>query len=556
MWAQGGPPGQYFYQRDQAPQGGYGAPYADPSLVPQYSGMEQAGYPPGALAWPDISPYGARLDQHYMKDGFWFNRIVNGNSRYYVTAEGLITRTGAPPHALIGAEGVNVVFPDQANGTTGTTTDLGGFFQKTLVSGNGTPERDLTNTGSGNNTTGPVNIFPSLNAGVLKQWIGSGGFRGTWGWWNPEGDGFQIQGFWQDKGRSIFQESDLPIIINLNETNPSLPSNLLNVNYLTHLHPWFGLPLPGQDRDGDGLPGVVVPYDTYVRFDYTTSVYGGNLDWYFQPIIDHGFFKMRGLAGARILQVNEFFSFQGADSGMGYELEVNPNFTSNSNNSNSGNGNNSVTPPLNQLTIQTVDAQFNSPTPSVDNLQGMIFSLLQSRTQSTLAGPEVGARFDIGGERAKFWLQSKFGLLVNHSTRRLYGYNIGDHFDIITPTAPNPDNLPLDPQINGVSINPTRAAGIQGTTFATEKENTTVSPMFEQGIFFQAPIFSYIPLINRVPLFDKAEFQTGYTVLLLGGMYRPTNDIQWAQYPDLPYLTETKSKFYTTNWSVGVSWTY
>lgn len=540
-WAQDAPAVPYFYQRTPMPNS-----YGDPNLVPQYSGLEQAGYPPGANAWPDISPYGPRLDQHYQHNGFWFNRIVSGNSRYFVTLEGLITRTGAPPHAPIGAEDVNVT--TDVSGAIGSQHNQP-FFEKVVISGNGTPERDFTNTGSSG--TNDVAIFPTGSAGLLKQTIGSGGFRGSWGWWNPEGSGFMMQGYWQDKARSDYQQSDPPLIINLNETNPALPSLLTNVNYLDHIHPYFGLPLPGPDRDGDGLPGVVVPYDIYVRLDYQTSVFGGNLDWYFQPIYDRDFFKVRPLAGARILRINEFFSFQGADSGMGYTVQPDPTLTTSGNNNNAN-----VTASIANLVIQQVDAQFNSPTPSVDNTQGLIFSLLQSRTQGTFAGPEVGLRFDVGGERFKIWTQSKFGLLAYQSTRRVNGFNIGDHFDILSPTADNPDNLPLDPQVNGVSLNPLRAAGIQGSSFSSQRNNTTVSPMFEQGVFLQAPLLSYIPVINRVSMFDKAEVQAGYTVLLLGNVYRPTNDFAWAQYPDFPYLIENKSKFYTTNWSVGLSWTY
>ncbi len=541
LWAQGDPSGQYFH-----PYGGTPA-YGDRFAVPQYSGMQAAGYPPGGNAWPDVSAYGPDIDRHYMHNGFWFNKVISGDSRYFATLEGLITSTGTLPQSPIGAPDVNIVTPEVLLNDAQHNQQ---FFEKVVLSGNGTPERDFTNTGAG--TTNDVQIFPTATAGWLRQKLNSGGIRGTWGWWNPDDSGFQVQGWWQDSASTNYMASDFPLIINLNETNPSLPSFLTNVNFLDHLHPWFGLALPGPDRDGDGLPGVVVPYDVYVRFDHTASIYGGNLDWYFSPFYEKDYLKIRGVVGARLLQVNEFFSFQGADSGMGYTLQTNPDFDS----TGTGSGSGQSTPSIPQLIIQSVDAEFASPSPSVDGQQGLIFSLLQSRSNGTFAGPEAGVRIDVGGDRFKFWLQSKFGLLAYNSQRKINGYNIGDHFDILSPTAPNPDGLPLDPQVDGVSINPTRAAGIQGTQFYESKTNTTVSPMFEQGVFVQAPLFSYVPVVRKISAFEKAEFQLGYTFLLLGGVYRPNDSIQWAQFPDFPTIQDQKSQFYTQNLSLGVHWNY
>lgn len=80
--------------------------------------------------------------------------------------------------------------------------------------------------------------------------------------------------------------------------------------------------------------------------------------------------------------------------------------------------------------------------------------------------------------------------------------------------------------------------------------------MFEQGVFLQAPILSYIPVIKKMAVFDKADFQAGYTILMLGNVYRPTNNIEWQQYPNLPTVGNGRSLYYTSNWSVGVQWNY
>ncbi len=563
-WAQYDPSGQGFPSGQYFVPANAGVPFGDPSIAPAYSGMDQVGYPPGANAWPNITPYGPSQDRFYTHNGFWFDRILSGKSKYFLTMEGLITATGAPPRKLIGAENVNTVInnfiaaPDPAHNQQ--------FYENPVVSTT-SPTRTSslsggtgTGTGGGTGTTGStgqydIPIFPTLDAGILPQQIGAGGVRGSWGWWNPDSSGFMLQAFWQDRGRSDVYFTDPPIIPD--------PVNY-NFNLFTHLHPYFGLPLPGADRDGDGLPGVVVPYDTYVAFNYSTNTFGGNLDWYFSPVFERDYFKIRPLAGARYLVVNELFQFTGVDSGMGYTLS--PAAAQTSSTSTGGTSSGTITTTsTSSLTFRDgltslvlIPTSFQVGFSSFDPIQ----SYLGSQTKGQFAGPETGFRVDLGGDKLKIWLQSKFGLMAYHSTRSVEGYNIGDHFNILTTDPTNSA---------GVNVNPVRAAGINGATFTDGNGNTVtlpgtafrnattttkVSPMFEQGAFFQAPVLSYVPLINKIQAFEKAEFQFGYTVLVLGGVYRPTNDIDWAQYPNYPTVNNNKSTFYTTNWSIGVQWNY
>ena len=80
--------------------------------------------------------------------------------------------------------------------------------------------------------------------------------------------------------------------------------------------------------------------------------------------------------------------------------------------------------------------------------------------------------------------------------------------------------------------------------------------MFEQGVFLQAPLLSYVPIIKKMAIFEKAEFQAGYTIILLGNVYRPTSDINWQEYPNTPTVKDGRNLFYTSNYSVGVQWNY
>lgn len=511
--------------------------------------MEVPGYPPGANAWPNISPYGPVLDQHYVHNGFWFNRIVNGQSRYFSSLEALISRTGAPPHAILGEQGVNDVPIELIlDGITrdGISATRPGQFVET----EGRPNNPDRNTDAGsNNSDSFVSIFNPKNAGILQQKIGSGGLRGSFGWWNPDQSGFMVQGFWQDHARSQFQAGDTSLP---QELVTARTAELLELAILS-IRPYnlLGLALPGNDRDADGLDGVVVPYDLYVDLQYKSNVYGGNLDWYFTPIYDRDYFKIRPLAGARVMTVNELFSFDAADSGLGYTLSP-PDIVSSGSGSNAGDAN------PRDLAPSSLDAP-PYDIPSATGPGSPIRSYLLSRTEGLFAGPEVGLRFDIGGERFKLFLQSKFGLLAYHANRNINGFNIGDHYNIInTAVLESESGLPEDPDVDGDLIpdNPLRAAGITGSTFQETRRSTSVAPMFEQGIFVQAPILSYVPIIKKMPVFDNAQFQAGYSIMVLGAVYRPTEQIAWRQFPDVPTFERDKSKFYTQNVSLGVHWDY
>jgi hypothetical protein len=537
VWAQADPSGQFFYQQGAYPP-------------PQYSGMELPGYPPGANAWPNISPYGPVIDQHYTKNGFWFNRIVSGQSRYFATMEALITRTGAPPHAILGEQGVNDVPPELildgilTDGITGTRT--GQFVETDPGSRPNNPDRNIDVTN--NQTDSFVSVFDPKNAGILQQKIGSGGLRGSMGWWNPDQSGFMLQGFWQSDARSQFQAGDntLPEQLITARTPDLIALAIIKIRP----YPLLGLALPGDDRDADGLDGVVVPYDLYVDLQYVSSVYGGNLDWYFTPTYDGDYFKIRPLAGARVMTVNELFSFDAGDSNLGYTLSP-PVIVG------GGGGGNQDTNPRDLAPSDLDDPPYAIP--SATGPGSPIQSYLMSRTEGFFAGPEVGLRFDIGGDKFKVFLQSKFGLLAYQATRKISGFNIGDHYNIINDAvlATN-SGLPLDPDTDGDGIpdNPLRSAGITGSTFEETRRSTQVAPMFEQGIFFEAPVLGYVPIIKKLPAFEQAQFQVGYTFMVLGAVYRPTEQIAWRQFPDFPTFERDKSKFYTQNLSLGVHWDY
>ncbi len=293
---------------------------------------------------------------------------------------------------------------------------------------------------------------------------------------------------------------------------------------LNHLHAFAGLPLNGADTDLNGLPGVVMPFDIYYRLQYQTQVGGFNADWYATPIFERSALTVRPMYGARYLRVRENFAFDGADSGLGYTIGL-PGAAG------GGGAAAAATGYLSPVTLEALTTL------------SIMQSMLSSSVTSEMAGPEAGLRFDIGGEKLKVWTQSKFGLLVNHSARNLSGYNIGDaYYPKITGTITDPTVMPRNAPAS--------------TRFAHQDQNTALSPMFEQSIFGKANLFKFVPVLNKSKILSGAEFQAGYSLILVGNMYRPSNTVNWLAYPQSPQLNDYRSTYITGNYSMGIQWEY
>jgi hypothetical protein len=194
-----------YAQAPPFPQYGPGNPDAVGMLPPpynsnygaapqSYSGMEQAGYPPGANAWPNVSPYmGPAMDQTTYEDGNWFNRQFTGNRKYYFSTEALIGSTQRGTSALIGAPGVNIipVFP----GIPVSPLHNQQFLE--TVAATNMPDRTVTAVGGGGGANGgDIQIFVARNTYEMPDPNQSGGVRATLGWFNPDQSGFQASGFW------------------------------------------------------------------------------------------------------------------------------------------------------------------------------------------------------------------------------------------------------------------------------------------------------------------------------------------------------------------------
>ena len=399
--------------------------------------------------------------------------------------------------------------------------------------------------GGGNGNGGLVGnptIFGSQDTGVLSNIMTSGGFRGTWGWVNPDDSGFEASGFVQGTAVSSWQLYD-----------PQLDINQFSGSYnpLLHLHAWFGLPLgdsgttsvitnignlantgtgPVGDTDGDGKYGAIQPYDMGVFVRFTSQLMGANADWYFNAIYEQPAIRVRPLVGAKYVHLQEKFQFNGSDSGLGYTV----NSTSTGVGGNGGGGGGGGGTALGgYLTPLALDPLFSVP--------NVLRSQLVSTDVSNMAGPEAGFRVDLGKRDAAFqlWTNTKVGALANVTSRQVSGFNIGNNFNIISPNTVQA--MPNDPY---------------ATAFSNGKVSTTFSPMFEQSINVKFPVFNLVPYLNRMEVFERAKLQAGYTFLYIGEVYRPQNTIIWNQYPKTPQLNGTTSSFYNSNFNLGVEWQY
>ena len=511
------PPFQQFGPGNPDAVGMLPPPYnTNYGAAPQsYTGMEQAGYPPGANAWPNVSPYmGPAVDQTKYENGTWFNQQLSGRRQYYFSTEALIGRTNVGSGALVGAHGVNItpVIPGQ------TFVDHNQQFFESISFGTNlnSPDRFVVATGGGGGGggTGDIQVFTPRDYSQISNPERAGGLRTTWGWFNPDQTGFQLSAFWLNNSTGEFNSG---LGLNYDPNLSFVPGyDDLFIRALT------GIPLQGPDSDGDGLPGVVQPFDLYYRLRLESQIMGTNLDWYGTPIVDRQSMKIRPIAGVRYINLIEQFAFHGADTGMGYSIQG----------ATAQAGGNAATAGGGVLGPVAFDPLFS--------VADVMQSQLLSRTQTQLLGPEAGLRLDLGGDSFKIWTQTKVGLLGNNATRKLSGFNIGDAY-----YAANGRTIPIMPRDD-------RAA----TSFASRDTTSFLSPMFEQSIFMKTHPFENMPIMRKSSIMRAAEFQAGYTFLVLGSVYRPAQVINWQAFPVNPQLQDRRTTYTNGTFSFGVEWAY
>lgn len=506
--AQDGPvadPGQVF-----GPASGY-PPYIDPAspqaagyAVP-YTGIEQAGYPPNGLsAWPQISPYESpAVDQHVNRGGLWFNEQYRGPAKMYAVFSGGITNYGPPSEAVVG----NPRAP--------------GYFV------------GVAQTGQGNQAGGSlINIYSQHSwSDVGYSNLSGGAMQGVVGWDNPDGSGVFGTGFYSAQGSASYNHN--PVV-----GDPDRPEDTLVAGAGISLFDGGSdtlIPPTGNQINGFTIPGGGTQgYDMGYSLQWQSQAYGAGVGFYSDYLIRKDKFQLRPSFGLRYINVRENALFQGQDSGLVYSVNI----------TNTTNGGNNA------------QRRFTPTTGSVTGIPDVFSSRLYANTKEQLAGPEIGLRYDLGGSKFKIYGQSKFGLLANHSTREINGFGIGRSALFQTNTNGPGRLLPASPAILEYTPSDAEDPDHSQTAFRDQDTTTSASPTFEQSINLKAPILGYVPGIRRIPLFQEAQFNFGYTFLIIGNHYRPGDVIDWNGYPNVPRLNDRRGYFQMSTYSFGVEWDF
>lgn len=512
-----GAPDQTFF----VPEGMAAAPpgYIDPASggVPPYS-FGNAGYPSPAQPWPTVTPYQYPLDQHYNKKGLWFRDITHRQqNEYEFSVEGLIGKYADPSSELVGFEKA-----PQADFFVGITTATDITRNQRIAQGLIVPTLGLANRS-----------FPGHSTRNLNS-TSADGVRLRWAMTKPDDSGWSVESFWLNEGRDSWSPFDIPGRDDVDITQRTFAGLPIDTGVPFELLPEFlgtapPIILPGNPAAQPlefttGLRGSVIVYDLYYSISTQTQAWGSGAHYYGMPWWETGAVKLRPLVGGRYMQVNESFGFFGAESGDSYVFD-----------------------PFSQRPIVTTVIEGPGYTSS-----------LTSETESHLAGPEMGFRLDLGGDKFKISTHTKFGLMANHQETQVRGRNIAEQFPLrppttAPPTAPAPFELAHE------------------RLFSDTSSSTYVSPMFEQSIFFDLPVFGFIPVLKNWDMFDEAKLRIGYTLTAVANMVRPHNSIAWQgnlflfddpvelglpPRPIYPEVALEKHTWYTHYLSIGVDWEY
>lgn len=331
----------------------------------------------------------------------------------------------------------------------------------------------------------PTSVFPSYDGGAFTQFnnirhfIFGQGLRFRTGIENPDDSGVLFEGFWVGESKEAVRPA-----------GRAFPGNTAGT-----LRARAGIPLI------NGQPGgITAPYDTDFLLEYKSQTWGADLNWYTTPFWGDGKgLRFRGIYGIKYLNINEQFHLKGIDSGLAYT--INPDGS------------------INPGTI--VDL-------GIPQYQTDVFSSVRSQ----LAGPEIGLRYDIGGERLHLYGMSRLTAAANREQLSLYGQNLGDGFSnpFPPPTAANP----------------------HPTAFSLSSTHTFVTPVFDTAVYAEFPLFEAIPVLNKTRVFREANFRLGYQYLVAAGVNRPMDIIEWKT-PAPAIKTETHT-FNLSIFSFGVNW--
>jgi|GEM_PF-2576444 len=316
------------------------------------------------------------------------------------------------------------------------------------------------------------------------------GIRAATGFTNPDGSGMTLSGF------TLFESS--------------LDSDAVTPHAIRN-QPATLLPMWGIIVDNPDGSGRVLAFDTRFVQKFTQNIYGSDADFYLAPFFERQTFKLRFLFGAKYLQIHEDFYVQGDNSGLNY----------------------SVAAGSTQVQVGFLD-QGIAPYSTV----------FQSSTTSNLVGPQLGVRYDLGGDKFKIWGQSRIAVAANVEKMVVAGSNVGQYVEpgVVAGNAigfvvPGPQfGAPPPPSVRH------------------EQNNVHISPIFDTSINVDFPGFAWIPYVNQWAVFRDANMRVGFTYAYVGDVARPANIINYNMTDPTINATHTWFEYSWVNFAVN--WKY
>ncbi|MGQ0636840.1 MAG: BBP7 family outer membrane beta-barrel protein [Planctomycetaceae bacterium] len=321
------------------------------------------------------------------------------------------------------------------------------------------------------------NVFPNQTTSNFND-MSHYGVKARYGWENPDKSGFIVSGFYAaEKERTVGADTphDNPIFgaPNGDPLNPNLQA-LASITF---------------QQPGGG--GNQVTYDTSFLKTYDQQFWGADANFYMAPFFKRPSFTAQMLYGVQYLRIWESLSVNAVDSSLGYTVSI--------------------------------------PSGEIGNIVDLGFPQLQttinSQVTSNLVGPQIGVRYDLGGDKFKIWGQSKVAVAVNMDNARVFGANAIDFID----------------------------RGLFGPrSFNNSVSHTHISPIFDQSIYGEFPLFSILPLVNRLSFINRANFRIGFNYILVGEMARPANVIVYTY--GNPTVNADRTTFSLKTLSFAVDW--
>jgi hypothetical protein len=297
-----------------------------------------------------------------------------------------------------------------------------------------------------------TNISRLKNTGGIADDLISTGMRPHWGFTNADDSGLQLSGFYHG-------ESEDSTTLQLGAAPaPGLvrrpPTSATTTTNLRYIE----VPLVNELT---GQVSSILFFNREGVVNYDSQSWGAEAQFFSTPFRGRGGNKMRATYGLRYLGVRE-------------GLEV------------------------------ILDDSLNGTT------------VVASSVHSNLVGPELGVRWDVGGQNLRISTFGKVGALAN--THR-------------------------------IKINSRNFAGRDEDL---QEQHTKISPMVDLGLESEFPLMQWLPLFNRLPGLRDGRFHLGYSYTVVWMMQRPASSITWAD--PMPLIDDDPRRWHMHGWNLGLDW--